>query len=117
MTSALRLERLFQERFKKLGRDGTLISEVKKWRKSQKDYRFLIKHTQLPAEPEPVTLAEHLKALTYGAPKLRHLCELVHDIVCDQEKKLLVFVEWPLVQFYLEEVSIKPQEHVQYWQN
>jgi hypothetical protein len=105
MTSALRLERLHHKLLEGTGRVATLAADIQGWRDTHKDYQYILRQTTIGEEDIPGSVSECISQLAYGSPKLRCLGLIVKDVVCVLNHKLLVFVEWPLTLFYIEQVS------------
>ena len=105
MTSALRLERLHYKLVEETGRTLTLATNIQEWRDTYKDYCYLLSQTTIGEEEMPDSVSNCISQLAYGSSKLRYLGLIVKDIVCTHNRKLLIFVEWPLTLFYVEQVS------------
>ncbi|KAI9769012.1 MAG: hypothetical protein M1839_003842 [Geoglossum umbratile] len=103
MTSALRLERLHHKLLEGTGRIATLAANIQRWRDTHKDYEYLLRQTTVGEEDVPDSVSECIPQLAYGSPKLRCFGLIVKDVVCVLSRKLLVFVEWPLTLFYVEQ--------------
>lgn len=93
-------------------KDGTLIKDVQRWRSQGVDYKLFVNAmedidmTGTTSATTAAQVQEDLAQATYSSPKLRYLCYIVREVVCVRNQKLLISVEWLVVQLFLETVSV-----------
>ncbi|KAI9771313.1 MAG: hypothetical protein M1840_002283 [Geoglossum simile] len=77
-------------------------ADVKRWHAKERDFRWVVNKIKFSHESELKTVSDYLRFMAFGSPKLRYPCAMVKDIVIDRKEKILIFVEWPLTQWFLE---------------
>jgi hypothetical protein len=89
------------ERFTRLN-IANKAADIKRWRAKERNYRWFVDRVKFGHESQLETVGDYLRFMAFGSPKLRYLCGVVKDVVIDSKEKLLIFVEWPLTQWFIE---------------